>query len=62
MSARNITMQAGNNTLPGGIGGRGGVGTPLNALEINVASSAFGVLNVTDTQSTRSAFWFLLNL
>ena len=56
VSGRNITMQAGNNTLPGGIGGRGGVGTPRNALEINVASSAFGVLNVTDTESSRAAF------
>jgi len=56
VTGRNITMTAGNNGLPGGIGGRGGVGTPRNFLETNVANGAYGVLNVTDTQSSRATF------
>ena len=45
---RNITMTAGDNGV-GGVSGRGGVGTPANFLEINVAAGSYGVLNVTDT-------------
>jgi hypothetical protein len=61
VTARNITMTAGNNQITGSgadKSGRGGVGTPGNFLEINVdgIGGALGVLNVTDTASATTAF------
>ncbi|HEY3484752.1 MAG TPA: hypothetical protein VGK49_05170, partial [Ilumatobacteraceae bacterium] len=54
----NITMTAGDNGI-GQLSGRGGVGQPGNFLEIDVdrangsGTAAVGVLNVTDTASSR---------
>ncbi len=58
VTGRNITMVAGDNTLAqvGSISGRGGVGTPADFLEINVAKVSYGVLTVTDTASSRTPF------
>ena len=54
---RNITITAGNNGI-GGTSGRGGVGTPNDFLEIqvNADGGALGVLTVTDTAASRTAW------
>ncbi len=59
VTARNITMTAGNNLIgdTNDQSGRGGIGTPGNFLEINVDAngSTLGVLNATDTASAIDA-------
>ena len=60
VSARNITMVAGNNSI-GGISGRGGIGLPYDFLEIHVNADGgdLGVLNAFDTQVSGAAAYDL---
>src|SRR5262249_26214297 len=61
VTARNITMTAGDSNITGTAAdksGRGGIGTPGNFLETNVDANGapLGVLNATDTASDRAPF------